>query len=249
MLHGSYINIDYIGIMLLPRSVLIILFTLSIVCSGHSQDYTVRDRDYLYYGYDNNPYQLDYREIEGSPFRVDSLVEGYIFLKDSGIVRIPLRYNIYEDEIEYLDDQNLMILENVNQIDYITIGEDTIVYKRYNNGNDQGYLVQKVRGDCSLYAKYVIEYHEMEAPITSYHSPKPPSFVHRAPQWYVSMDDGPMEHVDLNSSEFNDLFGVHARTMKAYKKSQKLKFGREEDVIRLFEHFNVLLGSEQGIDG
>lgn len=221
---------------------LIMIYFLFITAPVHSQNTKVRDRDYLYYSYHNSPYQLDYREIEGSPYRIDSLVEGVVRMKDGILVNASLRFNIYEDAIEYLDGQSILVVENIDEIDHIVIGKEKIIYKEYAL-NRQGYVVEKVSGMCTLYARYIIEYKEVKAPLTSYHRPQPESFVSREPQWYVSFNDGPLDHVKLNGSDLERVFGEYFTEIENYKKQEKLKYGREEDVTKIFEYYNQLLMS------
>ena len=42
-----------------------------------------------------------YKDVVGSPYLIDEFIEGTIDLKDTIPVKLPIRYNIFRDEIEY----------------------------------------------------------------------------------------------------------------------------------------------------
>ena len=62
---------------------------------------------------------LNYDDIEGSPYLDDDLIKGYIKfnLGDSSVQY--LRYNVYADEMEYLEGNEVLVIENVKDLDHV----------------------------------------------------------------------------------------------------------------------------------
>ena len=213
-----------------------------------SQNIKIRDGDYLYKSYHQYKYSLNYDEVSGSPYLNDTLIYSRALMKGEDTVAAYMRYNIYEDDIEYLDDDQIFILENPEQVRCIYMGMDKFVYLTCEEAKITGWFIEKVSGYCTLFYKPVIEFHEAKAPLTSYHEPDPASFIAKTPQWFVIMDTGSLTSIKLKRSDLEDLFGEDFEHVDSYRKEQNLKFGREMDVIRVFKYYNYLHQSSMELD-
>lgn len=221
--------------------VLILIFFSSIANKLLSQFILLKERGNTF-KYEPINYTLNYEEIEGNAYLNEKLIEGYVKFVNGDTIAAYMRYNIYEDGIEYLDGENIFLIDNVNQLDHVYIGSDNFVYLEYQFGNEynEGYLIEKVSGNCKLYLKPVVKFEEAEAPLTGYHQAQPPTFQRRPSQWYVSKNNGPVSQIDLTKSDLKKIFGNQFYTLDDFKKREKLKLRNEEDVVTLFEYFNSI---------
>jgi hypothetical protein len=66
-----------------------------------------------------------YNDIEGSPYYSDSYLESVVYFKDGNYASVPLRWDIFRDEMEFAKDNRIqwLIKKNVN---FIKFGNDTI---------------------------------------------------------------------------------------------------------------------------
>ncbi len=223
------------------RSILmVVVFLFSITRLPALQIYVTEGK--LLDKYEPVSYTLNYEDIEGSPYLNDTLVKGLVRFDNGDTITAYMRFNIYEDGIEYLEGEKIQAIDNDFQIRYALIGRDKMVYLKYGYGkiSKKGYLIEKVAGKCKLYLKHNIKFENAEPALTSYHQPKPAMFVKRPIQWFVSNDGGPVVNLWLTKSELEEIFGNQYTALERYRKKEKLKLRREEDVILLFEYFNSI---------
>lgn len=222
------------------RLIIVIIFLTLLNGNAFSQNIIIQDENYLYQQYNIYEYQLNYEDIKGSPYLNDSLIWGVVNFINGDSVSQYLRFNVYEGTIEYLDNNNLLIINNIQQIDNVLIDNDKIVYRLYDSGSRSGLFIEKVKGKFSFYEKPVVEFEKAKPAIDSYHEPTPEAFVRKAPLWYFSTNNGPLIHFIPNKSGLKEIFGEDYDTIDKYRKREKLKYGREEDLVALFEYFNTL---------
>ena len=171
----------------------------------------------------------------------DELIKGLAVLRNGDSIYSYLRYNIYEDVIEYLEGDRLMSLSNPHQIDHILIGEDKFLYLSYKtaNGPQKGYLIEETTGKVSLFRKPVRKYLEPEDPLSGYHNSRPATFSEGPSQWFIGARES-IEETDLSKSSLRKIFGDNTDKVLAYQKKEKLKLKRDADVAALFEYHNSL---------
>lgn len=184
--------------------------------------------------------QVDYNSIDGTPYLNESLIKGYVKLNLGDSTFAFLRYNVYADEMEYLQDKNLQVIENVSQLDYVYVDGRVFCYKTYKFRNSfrQGYLERLAVGDYTLYLKYDVDFERRKEARSSYEKPTPDRFIEKTPVWYCSIKDGPIKNFDTDNSSLEEIFRDDYPEIKKYIKSNKLKLRKQEDMIQLFEYYN-----------
>jgi hypothetical protein len=183
---------------------------------------------------------INYENIQGSPYLDEELIQGYVkfSLGDSNVYF--LRYNIYADEMEYLDGSSLKIISNPSELDHVHVNKHSFYYTTYKfrNSFKEGYLEKLVDGTVELYLKYDVDFKKYEEAKSSYHEAKPERFETGQPTWYASVENGPIKNFEVNKSGLESIFQDDYAEVQKYIKSNKLKLRKEEDVIKLFEHYN-----------
>ena len=99
--------------------------------------------------------------IDGTPYLSDDFIEGDIIINDSlKIEKVPLRYNLYSDKIEFKtdDDEVLEISDEKSsyQFDFDDFIFKNLDYLEYGE-TVHGMLELLVDGDFKLYKKYKLE--------------------------------------------------------------------------------------------
>lgn len=185
---------------------------------------------------------LNYNNIEGSPYLDDDLLKGYVKFSFGDSTVQYVRYNIYSDEMEYLDGEKLYVIENVNSLDHVHVNGHFLFYRTYKLRNSfrEGYLDRLVEGRYNLYLKYNVDFEEAKPARSSYHEPTPNRFVMKNPTWYCSIDNSVIKNFETDNSSLEEIFREDFAEMKKYIKAEKLKLRKQEDVVRLFEYYNSM---------
>ncbi len=223
-------------------SIKCILLFIAITCIGPRIAAQAIFEGKFLFKYEPIIYTLDYDQIEGSAYLNDTLKRGVVRFPNGDSSEVFMRYNIYEDAIEYTEENRLMIINNPRQIANVLIGKTELIYTHYLYGKSvkEGYLVKLVSGEISLYIKYTIEFEDAESPLTSYHSATLAQFVYKPSELYISGDGYIISKFESSKTKLMDLFGAYYKEMEKFKKNKKLKLRKKEDVVVLFEYFNSL---------
>ena len=181
-----------------------------------------------------NPYENNI----GNPYLFKDFANGEIVTIDNFRYNGKMRYNIYDDEIEYLVNDDNFWVSNPWVLDFITIDSITFIYCSADSQNkDEGsYYILLVKGDCKLLLKKGVILND---PVVAkpYVEAKPAEFVDRRDFYYILLEN--QEPVKITSKQkLLELFPGRTREMKNYLK--KISLNKEEDLIKLVEYYNGL---------
>jgi hypothetical protein len=85
------------------------------------------DRNELRGGYLQWPDDEDY--IEGTPYLFDDFISGNLYYKGELLFsRLPLRLNLHKDEIEFLRNDSIFVVDHQVQIDQIVINGEVLLF-------------------------------------------------------------------------------------------------------------------------
>ena len=227
------------------RNQLLIVLLAFPVFFTNGQDGFLFTSDVVYkLGFEPVNRKLDYKNIDGSPYLVDNLIEGGVHFTKGKVIKNYLRYNAYADEMEYLEGSKLMVITNPNQIEVIYLGNFEFHFLYYTLASTEvrtGYLVKVVDGPCKLYKKINVAFVDAVPARSSYDPPKPATFLKKADTWFLSFENQPPTQVLLDKNVIDHFFGQDDR-VKQYAKEQKLKAKKPEDLAEIVRYFNSLNG-------
>jgi len=181
-------------------------------------------------------------EIEGSPHEKSDFILGVVVTKSNlNYENIPLRFNIYSDEMEFKsDDGTTLSLSPPDFIDFIVIGEEKYIYTPYAIGNKllRGYFKVMAEGKACLLVKQNIKLKEAELP-QAYKDAQPASFVRTPDDFYIRMEQREATRVS-NKKELTGLLIDKTKEMDDFLKKNKTRFNRLEDMQKLVNYYNTL---------
>lgn len=185
----------------------------------------------------SNGRTLKYDDIMGTPyankdFQMAKLADNY--------EEVPVRYNSYKDEIEFKKGENVQVVPKQKEFSRITIKNtlQTIVNLETSDAL-QGYFFELVFGKIALYKKERTIFKD-EAPATnSYASPKPAEFIKQDPIYYISVDNSFIKK-PKNQKEIIEALPNLKNQISIFFKNNKIKFNKEEDLIKLVNYLNQL---------
>ena len=151
-----------------------------------------------------------------------------------------VRYNIFNDEMEFVKDESIYYLakEVGRQVTFINTKD---VYRIYDLNGDLHFFKIYVSGKNSLIAKHNIRYVDAKVAVTGYDRDKPANYKRLKDDIYLALGDKKL--VDLSSmkkKDFFKVFGDKEAQMKKYAKENKLGSKDIDDLEKLVAYFNTL---------
>lgn len=182
-----------------------------------------------------------YTTIDGTPYLDEEFSKGSLSLGQSQINNIDLRYNIYEDHFEYLDEDVVKFIDpRINQVDTIWLKNETYLYVSLNAGKQVKMTYMKmVHGDGTrVLLKHRILLTDPQKD-QGYREAKPPAFTRQQDLIFVQPTGShAMEFKGKKSLE--ELFPDNYQQLSDYAKSEKLRLKKLDDIVRLCLYFDSL---------
>ena len=105
-----------------------------------------------------------YSEIDGNPYYTDKFIESVVYLKDGNFASLPLRYDIFQDQMEFMKDNKTLWLVK-KDIKYLRYGSDMIFVSSADGDTSKiGYYFLKDNGKIKLFYRKVVRYQPMVEP-------------------------------------------------------------------------------------
>jgi len=191
---------------------------------------------------DSGKNQLAMKQVKGSPYLNDEFVNGSIYtVQRIHYPDIPLRYNIYNDELEFKTPANeIQALATPEIVEKAILGNTHLVYSAYSNSNKikKGYFVVLEEGKAMLYAKPGVIFKEATEP-AAYKEAEPPKFEKKADDYYIRIGTGPAQMIS-NKKELLAIFSDNKDKIESYIDKNKVKTNKSESLKELVKYYNSL---------
>ncbi|MDP4208832.1 MAG: hypothetical protein Q8928_08475 [Bacteroidota bacterium] len=221
---------------------LFFLLTVLNTIWGFSQDFLTNSRSAEFF---NDVAKMKFREsnanyqnIEGSPYFTSDFVKNELYFTTGDSLEISLRYDIYKDEVEFKNKDQILWLEKDN-VKKIRMQNNILEIFNYKVGNKllKGYFFCIKPGKNALYKKLSVTFLPAEQP-KGYQDARSAKFEKNDDEYYLKTTDS----LFFKVTKKNDLEGnlLKNKQVEAYIKSSKLKVGKERDLIKLVDYINTL---------
>lgn len=176
----------------------------------------------------------------GNPYVFRDFSKGSITAKNGTIYQnVPLRYNIYNDVMEYVKDDIAFSIDPKKFALKAEIEGQMFVYTEFNYPNPEiGYLEVLTTGNYSLFKRYRVRYHKPE-PAGAYSDAKQSEFETMPANYFIKVNDGEINFIP-KAEDLLNASGEHAEALKAYIKKNKLKYRKEMHIIQMVSFLNTL---------
>lgn len=185
---------------------------------------------------------LSEKDIEGSPYLNDEFVKGSVFTtQKQQFVDIPLRYNIFNDELEFKTPDNVVqALATPELVEKATFGEHQLVHSPYfvSKNIKTGFFEVLVQGKASLYAKHEVVFNNATEP-AAYKEAQPAKFVAKPEDYYIRAGNDAAFLIS-GKKDLMDAFPDHKNKMGKFVKENKVKPNKPETLKQLVEYYNSL---------
>lgn len=185
--------------------------------------------------------KLTLDQIQGSPYLSKNFIEGMVITsKGSTFKGVPLRYNCYNDILEYNNNGKAFEIMPKDQVSRAEFGGKVFCYLPYEDGKDikSSYFSILTEGKASLCAKYSISFFEKEE-VRAFSESKPERFDDFKTTYWLSLDKGAAKPI-LNKSQMLDIFSGKKDEVANYISSQKLSIKNVDDLKKIASYYNSL---------
>ena len=180
-------------------------------------------------------FTLNYRDVEGSPYYTGDFVKGVAYLKDGNFASVPLRYDIFRDEIEFLKENKIYWLKK-SDILYVRCGTDILVLANAISDTSQlGYFFLRSTGKNKLLCKKTIGY-SPEVPPKGYSETVPARFKQENDEFFIQVEGKPIQKVK-SSKDLSAIFADNKSALD-YIKKEKIRATKFNDLQKLFNYLN-----------
>ena len=180
-------------------------------------------------------------QIEGSPYLKEEFEPGEIQLKDNTTIpEVPMRYNIYNDQIEFQYKEKTYNIGNKNLVENIKIGTDVFIVEMYEtiNGERFGFFSLLADGETRLLAKYEMELTD-KVPAKALRDPEPRKFVRENDVYYVKIGQQRI-YAFGNVKKLIAYLGDHEEELEAFAKKEKISARNPDELAKLINYYNSL---------
>lgn len=185
---------------------------------------------------------LTENQIKGSPYLNDEFVNGSIYtIQRKQYADIPLRYNIYNDDLEFKTPEDVVqALATPDIVEKAVFGTTHLVYSPYlqANNNKKGFFIVLEEGKASLYTKPGVQFREGTKP-GAYKDPEPPKFVKKSDEFYLRIGSGQAKIIG-NKKELATAFPDNQEKIESFMSKNKTKTNKPESLKQLVKYYNSL---------
>jgi hypothetical protein len=179
----------------------------------------------------------NYMGVDGNPYQNKEFVEGIIALKDSSAVKLPLRYNIYSDTMEFKVKDVIYSIGNTEKLSQIILGGSTYVNLPFIHKG--GYFEVYEPGKCLLAQKRSIKFYQAEAAKPLEGIAKPPRFVNENDVFYIVFSQSKVFKITNIKSVLEALKDQKPK-IESYMVQEKIKNTKKENLIKIVRYYNTL---------
>lgn len=214
------------------------IFVLALITkSSIGQQVDLFLEDYHFYKLVHSEKAEDYKGIEGTPYLDQSFKEGIFSLKDSSVIKLPIRYNMYSDEMEYQLKGINYVVGNRDILKNTTIGESVFVYLP--SVQKGGYYELLESGKCSLVVKRKVIFKPAEGPKPIEAKRIPARFEREPDVYFLVIGESEAVKAGNLKSVLNALQDRKPQ-IENFIEQEKIKNTRPENLLKLVKYYNSL---------
>jgi len=185
---------------------------------------------------------LEESNIEGSPFLNEEFIKGTIYTTaHQKYVDVPLRYNIFNDLIEFKSEENkILAIATPEIVDKIEFGNFQVFYLPFTNVKKvrKGFFILIEQGNASLYYKPQI-FLKKATEAVPFQEPQPAKFIRQVDAYYLRIEPTEAKLIG-NRKDLFKLFPDRKEEIATFVKRNKIKTNKVEDLRKLLQFYNSL---------
>lgn len=178
---------------------------------------------------------LTYDDVQGTPYLTKTEEPARI----SNVKELtPVKYNSYKDEFEFQQNGKNYVLPKLDTYSQIEIIDPKIRFDYISGeGELSGYFVNLVDGEYKLYKKIRTKFIDLVPSPNSY-IPERPAKFHLLDPYYTIKVGNELVKITKDFDDFYSKSGSKKAAIKSFVKQNKIKYNKEEDLIKLVNFLN-----------
>jgi hypothetical protein len=181
-------------------------------------------------------------DIAGTPYLHEEFKNGVVYYdRKLKIDRIPLRLNLYNDQLEYKKNEVILAFGNPDRIDKVILEGETFIYiPKSPLYKLSGFVKMWSPGWPSVVTKMKIDFFK-EKPLEPIEIPKPDRFERVADRHYI-MKSGHEIKKAGSLKKIIKYLGAHHSELSKFAKEHNISSNDPEDLMKLLSYFQELEG-------
>jgi len=181
-------------------------------------------------------------KIEGSPYLSDEFQNGTIYVANGQYQDVPLRYNIFEDWMEYQANDEIYILDPEPKFYKFEFGDTEMVIENvpFKGKYGPGFLTRLDSGRLCLYVKHIVSFRRAELAKAMDYENKPATYLRMSDVFFYKVDGGELIQVPKKTKKLLKIFPDHQKDMSEYIKLEKLSASKPDELATIFKFYNGL---------
>ncbi|HNR08814.1 MAG TPA: hypothetical protein PKM27_15955 [Saprospiraceae bacterium] len=184
--------------------------------------------------------RIDRSEIEGSPYLNDSFTLAMVLTTDAIVHNLPVKYDIYNDLMEFKDRDQVFLLDPSPKIQKILLEKQTFVVEPYDHDGKfgPGYFILLDSVKVKLLQKKVIRFQELQPAKALQTQNTPAKYVPMPDKFYYRIGTEEAKPIN-NLKKMIAQFPSHQKALLAFANRRNL--GKtKEDLLQLWEYYHGL---------
>ena len=179
---------------------------------------------------------FDYKDIEGSPYLNSEFTTGTFYMKDTLSFKLPIRYNICADQMEYQSEGVIYVVGSPQSLSRIVLGGSVFIYLPFIGKG--GYFELVESGKCKLVQKMRVDFKPSEGskPIVGLTKSR---FDKYPDVFYLVLNQNQSFRIGNMNSVMNALSDQKTK-IETFVKREKIKNTKKENLIKIAKYYNSL---------
>jgi|GEM_PF-4159101 len=192
--------------------------------------------------YESNPQAA--KVVDGSQFLEEEFQPARILTSDDKILTAKCRYDIYNDEIQVKTKLGDFRSLSKKKVKAVSINNDVFVYRKFVNTKKEvssGYFQVLVSGKAFLYARHYVDVRQSNDnnhPLLGNKLNNKDVKLHRKKKFFYSFNDKKVYSLNPKKKVVLEILKDNKKEIEALISDLKLRVKKEEDLIKVFNHFN-----------
>jgi len=183
----------------------------------------------------------DVQEYKGSPFLCKEFKNGQVFDTYGTPQNLDMRFNVYNNEVEMLNDKNeIVTIQKECNIDKIIIGYDTIVidFCSENKRISRKYFLLIYSGKTKIYNLPLV-YAQVEPNLVDGKTVDIPIFGPIVSKYFIKSGTREARYIK-DRKTFLKILGNKRAEMEQFIKTNNLSLSRKDDLLKAISYYDRL---------
>lgn len=188
-------------------------------------------------------YRDEASKVEGTPFLDESFVDGNVQTNKAMFEGVPMRYDMFNDQIEFKQSNNVYILDPDPQIKKIEIGENVVMvvglHDRLKGNRQFGFFTMLDSGKLTLMLRQVVVFQEEQLPKALESSSTPAKYLRSADVYFYKIGTGKITRIESVSRLIKSL-PDHNDEVAKFAKKESISVRKAGEILTLVQYYNAL---------